>query len=401
MGNRLVFITNQLPYPPRSGGVIKSWRFLSRLVEEFQVILVTPLKGDDEEQVAGLKAALPGLTVHAAPVERPRTGMNFLRSLLFAPTLNVYRTASKDLQAKAAVAIAGADLVLVDHLEVFPYVPLDTKVPVVLHQHNAEYVMWERSGSVARNLAEKVVLAMETVRVKRYERQACLQADLVFAAPNDQEELAKLGVPKERFHTTFHLGDDSGLEAPDLRFDEASDNLLYVGTLSWPANADGLLWFLSAVWPRLKAAHPSLTLDIIGKGAGAELQAAVDHALGARLHGFVDDLEPFYRKSKAFIAPLRFGSGTKVKVITALYRGLPCITTTVGAEGLDLVNGKEIMLADDADGTIAAILELLTNNEKWETIRDRGREKAKNDLGWNPLLNDHVKSLRSLLPPGP
>ncbi len=399
MHMRLVFITNQLPYPPLSGGVIKSWRLLSRLAGEFDVVLIAPLKGDDEQHVAALKAQLPNVEVHAAPVERPRTGLNFLRSLVCAPTLNVYRTASKQLQAAAAAAIGRADLVLVDHLEVFPYVPVQTKVPVVLHQHNAEYIMWERSKKVARNLAEKLVLAIESGRVKRYERKACLRADLVFAAPNDQDELIKIGVAKEKFHTTFHLGDDSGLDAPDLQFHEALDKLLYVGTLSWPANTDGLLWFLSSVWPRLKAGHPALTLDIIGRGASEELQEAVARAQGTVLHGFVDDLEPFYRKSKVFIAPLRFGSGTKVKVITALYRGLPCVTTTVGAEGLDLLHGKEIFLADDADGTVKSIQELVTNRKSWETVRDSGRLKAKNELGWNPLLDDHVQSLRSLSPP--
>ncbi|MCC6838731.1 MAG: glycosyltransferase [Flavobacteriales bacterium] len=399
MRKRLVFITNQLPYPPRSGGVIKSWRLLRRLADAFDVVLIAPLKGEDEQYLAEMKAALPGVEVHCAPVERPRTGLNFLRSLVMAPTLNVYRTACRQLHHATAQAIARADLVLVDHLEVFPYVPAQTAIPVVLHQHNAEFVMWERSKKVARNMAERVVLAIETQRVKRFERQACLRADLVFAAPNDQEELAKLGVPKERFHTTFHLGDDSGLYAPALQFHAASDNLLYVGTLSWPANADGLLWFLSAVWPGLKSAHPALTLDIIGRGASAELETAVAHATGAQLHGFVDDLEPFYQKSKVFIAPLRFGSGTKVKVITALYRGLPCVTTTVGAEGLALVNGQEIFLADDADGTAKSIHTLLTNSKTWETLRDQGRSKAKNELGWNPLLDDHVQSLRSLLPP--
>src|SRR5690606_9590478 len=164
----------------------------------------------------------------------------FLRSLALAPTLNVYRNANGALRAQAAKAVQGAAIVLVDHLEVFPYAPRGTKAPVVLHEHNAEFVMWERSRGVAKSLPERIVLALEAARVKRFEAKACRKADLVLAAPNDQGELAGIGVPRAKFHTTFHLGDDSGLQAPDLDFGKAADNLLYVGTLSWPANADGL-----------------------------------------------------------------------------------------------------------------------------------------------------------------
>ncbi|MGV9012078.1 MAG: glycosyltransferase [Flavobacteriales bacterium] len=401
MRKRLVFITNQLPYPPQSGGVIKSWRFIQHLAQHFDVTLIAPLKGDDVKHLEAFKRALPLSAVHALPVERPRTALNFLKSLVSSPTLNVYRNADPELQRAAEDAIGKADLVLVDHLEVFPYVPKNVKVPVILHQHNAEFVMWERSRTVAKSLPERIVLEIEARRVKHFEVKSCSRADLVLAAPNDQEELAKAGVPKHKFHTTYHLGDDSGLDAPVLRFDEALNNLLYVGTLSWPANADGLIWFLNDVWPILKNTYPELTMDIIGRGADETLQLAVKRSPGAILRGFVDDLEPFYRKSKVFIAPLRFGSGTKVKVITALYRGLPCATTSIGVEGLDLVSDVEIMLADDEAGMAARIGKLLSDRQAWGSMRDASRERARKDLGWNSMLEDHVIALRHLLSKGP
>lgn len=397
MVRNLVFITNQLPFPPQSGGVIKSWRLIERLAREFRITLITPLKGDDSAHLAEFRQAVSLEAMHAAPVDRPRTALNFLRSLLAAPTLNAFRNNDRALRKAAARAIASADLVLVDHLEMFPYVPQDTHIPVVLHQHNAEYIMWQRSRALANSLPERLVLAIESGRVKRFEARACQRADVVFAAPNDQEELARAGVPPAKFRTTLHLGDDSALSAPLLHFSEADENLLYVGTLSWPANADGLRWFLQDAWPRLKTMHPQLTLDIIGRGADAGLKSVAASA-GVALHGFVDDLEPFYRKSKVFLAPLRFGSGTKVKVITALYRGLPCATTSIGAEGLALVPDQEVMLADDAADMIAGINRLLTDRDHWNTLRDLGREKARTRLGWNSMLDNHVEALLDLLP---
>ncbi|HMN04703.1 MAG TPA: glycosyltransferase [Flavobacteriales bacterium] len=387
-----------MPYPPQSGGVIKSWRLLERLCRDFEVALISPLKGTDPDHLDELKKRLPLIAVHTQAIDRPRTGLNFLRSLVAAPTLNVYRNQHPALRKAAIMAIAQADLVLVDHLEVFPYVPRGTRIPVALHQHNAEFVMWERSRDVATNLAEKTVLMVEAARVKRFERKACQRADLVFAAPNDQDELAKIGVARDRFRTTYHLGDDSGLTAPPLEFGKADDNLLYVGTLSWPANADGLLWFLADIWPKLRHRHPALTMDIVGRGADGTLQQAVAAAPGVTLHGFVDDLEPFYRKSKVFIAPLRFGSGTKVKVITAMYRGLPCATTSVGAEGLDLVPDRHIMLANDVEGMVSGIDKLISDKTYWTAISSASREKARTELAWDPMLDRHVADLLHLLP---
>src|SRR5690606_5323811 len=106
--------------------------------------------------------------------------------------------------------------------------------------------------------------------------------------------------------------------------------------------------------------------------------------------------EPFYRKSKVFIAPLRFGSGTKVKVITALYRGLPCATTSIGTEGLALVPGREVMLADDAAAMAQGILRLLADKAHWEAMRDASRRKAATDLAWNSMLDAHVNTILAL-----
>lgn len=399
MRPRLLFLTNQLPFPPVSGGVIKSWRLLQHLSAHFDVTLFTLLKNGDADHEAELRSGIALKGYLGVAIERPRSALNFLKSLVLSPTLNCYRNDSALLRDAVTKALPQHDLVLIDHLEMAQYIPPPDGGPlkVVLHQHNAEFIMWQRSLSIARNMAEKLVLKVEAARVKRFEIAACKAADLVFAAPNDQDELVPLGVPKEKFRTTYHLGDDSGLTAPVLDYARTEPALLYVGTLSWPANADGLKWFLYDVFPVLKKKHPHLRLDIVGKGADEELQAAVTASPGATLLGFVEDLEPLYQRSRVFIAPLRFGSGTKVKVVTALYRGLPCATTSIGTEGLDLSDGNEVMLADDAAGTIARIDTLLTDRATWERMRDQSRKKAALDLSWNNMLDTHVQDLNALL----
>ncbi|MEO8733833.1 MAG: glycosyltransferase family 4 protein, partial [Flavobacteriales bacterium] len=232
--------------------------------------------------------------------------------------------------------------------------------------------------------------------VKRFEARSCQRADIVFAAPNDQTELEGLGVAKDKFRTTYHLGDDSALAAPQLQYTDTRNTLMYVGTLSWPANSDGLLWFLREVWPGLKSAHADLHFDILGQGAGDDLKMAVDKLQDVQLHGFVEDLEPFYRKSRAFVAPLRFGSGTKVKVVTAMYRGIPCVTTSIGVEGISLVEGVDVHVCDGATSMHERIELLLTDRLAWESMRDASRQKALSDLSWDSMLENHARDLHVL-----
>jgi len=398
MRPRLLFLTNQLPYPPTSGGVIKSWRLLRHLCGSFDVTLFTLLKNGDAGHQRSVQDQIGLGGYLGAPIDRPRSAINFLKSLVFSPTLNCYRNDSPTLRAAMPDALQRHDLVLIDHLEMAQYVPSTTRINLVLHEHNAEFVMWRRSRAIARNPVERAVLAIESGRVRRFEAAACRAADLIFAAPNDQRELATLGVPPEKFRTTYHLGDDRGLQAPPLEFDRTERRLLYVGTLSWPANSDGLKWFLAEVFPVLKKKHPDLALDIAGKGMEADLARISGSIPGVRSLGFVDDLEPLFQRSRVFIAPLRFGSGTKVKVVTAMYRGLPCSTTSVGAEGLGLAHGEEIILGDDASAMIEGIDRLLTDRATWQRVSDSSRTKAARDLGWQGMLDAHVKDLLAMAP---
>ena len=123
---------------------------------------------------------------------------------------------------------------------------------------------------------------MESVRVRRCESRVARNADLVFAAPNDAAELASSGVDARKIRNTIHLGDDRQLDLPELRFSETGKKLMYVGFLGWEPNAQGLLWFIDSVWPRLLSHQPDLAFDIVGKGADKRLRDAVARHPGIR-----------------------------------------------------------------------------------------------------------------------
>ena len=396
---KLLFISPELPYPPQSGGKVESMKLLESLAERYRVTFASPLKLDDAHHLASFEGRSPCERHFYSPVDIPRSARNLAGSYLQGIPLNVKRTLDAGLQKRIADVAHEHDIILLDHYEVFPYLPTDYDGLVVYHAHNAYHKLWQRYATLPGNPAKRVVAALEAARVRRYEAAVADRASVVFAAPNDARELVAAGADGARIYDTFHLGDDTQLALPDLRFEDTKKKLMYVGFLGWEPNVQGLLWFIEGVWPLLRAQHPDLRFDIVGKNPDKRLLAAVEESEGIRLTGYVADLQKVYRDSRVSVAPLLFGSGMKVKVLDAMSRGIPTVTTSVGAEGIDIENGRQLLVEDDPVRMAERIDDLLGNPVLWRQLQSESRELIRERYTWQRLLSGmHAtieKSLKS------
>ena len=383
---KLLFITPELPYPAQSGGKVKSLKLLQALAERYQVTLACPLKLDDASYVEEFHAISPCSNHLHDAVNVPRSPGNLIRSYLRGIPLNVHRTHSQRLQAEIAAVAGEHDVVFLDHYEVFPYLPQKYAGLTVYHAHNAYFKMWERYAQLPGNPAMRLAAYFEAKRVRDYEGSVARLTELTFAAPNDALELKLLGVADDKIHHTFHLGDDEQLELPDLRHADTVKKLMYVGFLGWEPNAQGLLWFIEQVWPQLVQRHPDLRFDIVGKNPDQRLQAAAASWEGISLQGFVPDLQDIYRDSRVSVAPLLFGSGMKVKVLDAMARGMPIVTTSVGAEGIDMESGKHLLVADTPDDMANEVDRLLTDSDLWQRLQVNSRALIRERYTWRQLF---------------
>lgn len=392
---KILFLTTQLPYPPVSGGVIKTWNLVKHWSSS-ELMLVCALKEGEEKHLPEFHEKVPDVNLFTIPFDRKRTPLNLLRSYFTAPSLNVFRNYNKQLDEKIKQWAPECDLIFVDHYEMGQYVPKSFKKPVVLHEHNAEFVMWERLAEIEKNPIKKAVIKLEASRIKRTERLYAENASVVFAAPNDIEELAEIGVDRNKLKPTYHLGEDFLLESPNLEFSETENALLFVGTLTWEANIDGLIWFLDEIYPSVVKNHPDIHFYIVGKNPDQRLISRAQKFESVELTGFVEELEPYFKKARAFVIPLRFGSGIKVKLLNAMYRGIPIVTTPIGTEGLEVVSGRDLFCTQSEKEQVEAISTLLESKSIWESLRDNSREIAKN-YTWKKLLNDHDEVINSLI----
>ncbi len=390
---RILFLTPQLPYPPHSGGTIKSNEIISYLCRHYDVHFACLLKRDDEEHAEAFFGDhfFASVTVHRCNI--PRTRANWLKSLWRGIPLSLLRNDNPAMISSLKLLEGQFDIIVCDHYLMFQYASL-FKVPIILHQHNIEFVMWERYADGESSWKKKILARLEARRIRRYERKICHEAKFVLAAPNDIAKLRSLA-PHAHFVETLHLGDERQLEIPVNSFEELPLHLLTIGTLSWEANRHGLKWFLENGWPILKEKVPELHWDIIGRGADQELIDIVKQLEGVSLKGFAEDLTPYYENTRLFLAPLTFGSGIKVKVINAMYRALPVATTSIGAEGIDVRPDFHLICEDDAVLLAEKIAEIILSPERLYLMGKAARKLMQKKYTWDVVFKNLEEAIQN------
>ncbi|MEZ4851660.1 MAG: glycosyltransferase [Bacteroidia bacterium] len=396
MKKELLFITSQLPYPPVKGGVSTSWNLIKYLSQHFQTGMITILKWDDPDHEHEFLSKVNLIEYFSFELNIERTPQTVIKSYLKNVPINLVRNYHPQLAEKIHQWVDEYEYVLVDHYEMFQYIPDHVKAKTIMHEHNAEYIMWQRYSEVSNHPLKKLVTALESKRIKKMEEQFCNRADMVLANPNDKEVLSQLVNGSARIEEIVPCGEDFMLDWPDLQWENTEESLLYIGALTWEANADGLIWFINEGWKKLKTVRPAVKLYIVGKDPDERLIELSRQNPDIILTGFVENLEDYYSKCRIFITPLRFGSGVKLKVINAMFRGLPVVTTPIGSEGLPAENGNHLYHTQEIDEFVGFCEELLTNQESWERLRTESRQLMKKHFSWAIQLDrikNHIRSL--------
>ncbi len=371
---RILFLTPELPYPADSGATIKTASILEYLRPRHDVrVLCFQRRALTQEQARWCAEISSAETVS---LNRGRTPLNLVHSYLRGIPLSIERNRSERMAALVSQRLRddSYDAVFVDGWLMAQYLPRGFGGLTVLHEHNAEHVMWRRQAEREGNPLLSALIRLEYRRVRSYEASILSRFDIVFAVSDaDRQALIELGAEPERLRVLPNLPDPTLLERPALSFAAAGSVILYFGTLSWPPNVEGLQNFLSSVFPLLRQRVPEARFVVAGKGAPAWLERLARRTAGVEFVGPVEDAEPLYRRARVFIEASRSGGGTRLKVLNALARGLPVVASPEGAEGLELVAGEHLLIASDAESTAEAVRRLLSEDGLWRTLSENGR----------------------------
>jgi glycosyltransferase involved in cell wall biosynthesis len=351
---RILFLTPEVPHPTRGGGTIKSSTVLEYLQARHDVDLMCLRDAD--------------------PVVRGRTPGNILRSYAAGVPLSVLRNRSQpfvDLVRDRATG-GGFDALLCDGWLMAQYLPSGFAGLRVLHQHNAEFVMWEREATLESNPLRRAIVRWEAARVRRYEASILQPFDVTLAVSKPDRQALRGLAGSKRIELLANVAEPGLLERPPLPALGTDPVILYLGTLSWPPNARGLRNFIRRTFPLLRARRQDVRLVVAGRGAPPDLAGLV-RGPGIEMAGAVDDPEPLYRRARVFVEVAAGGSGTRVKVLNALARGLPVVTTPDGAEGLDVLPGEHVLIGSSPEELVDALVRVMDDDGVWSTLSENGR----------------------------
>jgi polysaccharide biosynthesis protein PslH len=361
----LVSVLPRPPHPSRDGLAIRNYHLLGALAERFEVRAFSLL---DPERAYGGGEAPEGVRLELVPqrARGPRRVAAAFASLLTGQSYSerLYRCAELARRVAEACAARPAAWVVAHSYHVAP-LALGAGAPVWIDFHNLDSEIWRRMGETAPSALQRAFVRGQAPRVRRLEQDLAGQAaGISCVSRRDAAALTGLGAAVEPL--VVPNGVDLSRYAFRLEPPE-SPRLLFVGDLSWPPNAESVRWFAERAWPAVRARRSGVSVEILGRGAPSDLLrlAAADFVFA----GEGNDTRPHWAKAAVAIVPLQAGGGTRLKILEAAACGVPVVSTGLGAEGLELAPGVEILLADAPAGFAEAILGLLED-------RDAARRQA-------------------------
>jgi glycosyltransferase involved in cell wall biosynthesis len=385
---RLLFLTPQLPYPADKGTRIRNLGLLRELAGRHEVGVLS--FGDPADCASAHEL---GRICRVLDVLPPPTRPAWRRALaaLTDPRPDLARRLeSAPFAAALGRALAERwDVLQVEGLEMAPYWLAARRAgeapPTVYDAHNAEWLLQARMGSTDltnRRLIGGLYSALQAAKLRRYEGAAVSSADAVAVVSEaDAAALDRIGRPR-RLAVVPNGVDTARL--PRRSGDGDGRTVLFTGTMDYRPNVDAVAWFVSEVWPRVRASAPSARFRIVGRAATPAVRALAGSP-GVEVTGEVDDVAPYFGDAAVYVAPLRIGGGSRLKLLEACAHGVPIVSTSLGAEGIDLVPGRDALLADEPAPFAGAVVGLLRDQASRRRLADAGRALVESRYDWRAV----------------
>jgi polysaccharide biosynthesis protein PslH len=391
----ILYVTYGLPYPPHAGGSVRDFLLLDHLANSHHIVLLClteePVSDTALAELERRKIHTHVFPLHVDPQWNKLAALT--RHLCARRPLATLPFYSESLARciRDQIQTREFDVIQIEHSFLAPYVdavPRAFKGRKILTFHNIGVEQYRRIamlnlGWQHRSLSWlkwRMMIGWESSYAERFDR-------VVVMSERDGAWLRQVN-PKLNISVIGH-GVDSCAIKP-LAESESSHSILFVGTMGYPPNVDAMLWFCRDIFPRIARRVPDIHLTIAGRAPRIAVQKLARSNI--TVTGRVDDLQPYYQRAQVVIVPLRAGGGTRVKILEAMAYGRAIVSTTLGAEGLMVNNGVDILIADEPEKFAEGVIALLQDSSRRKTMACNARRLVESRYDWTELGNDLIKA---------
>jgi sugar transferase (PEP-CTERM/EpsH1 system associated) len=382
----LLFLTPQLPHPPRQGTAIRNWGLIRHLAERHTIVLLS-FREAGQHVTPELEAACRRVVTVPAP---HRSRADRLGTLLTPHADLARRLWSPEFARTLAKAVQDgpADIVHIEGLEMAPYLAALMSGPrlrTLYDAHNAEHLLQRRALHTDLRQPARwpaaLYSALQLPRLRRFEAETVRRASAVTCVSAEDASALRALAPQCQpivVPNGIDLADYAVAAAPRAN---GAPRLVFTGKMDYRPNVDAALWFTDQIWPRVHARWPSAQFVIVGQKPAPRVEA-LRRRDGVAVTGAVEDVRPYIAGATVYVAPLRMGGGTRFKLLEAMALARPIVSTRLGAEGFAAEDGRELRLADTPEDFAQAVVMLLNNPEEAERLGQAGRAFVRAHYDW-------------------
>ncbi|HKQ75652.1 MAG TPA: glycosyltransferase family 4 protein [Blastocatellia bacterium] len=385
--------------PVDTGGKIRSYNILRKLAVRHEVTFLSYYGGRrDEAYEREICEHLPGTKViytatrDATTLER---NLLYLRRLPLRAPFGVTKFLSRDTQRLLSRWLNEGrfDVAVCDFLGSTLNFPRKRATPVALFQHNVESILWGRHAEHEANPIRRIAFKLEAAKMLRYERAAVGRFDHVIAVSEHDRQQMKTMTDPSRISVV-----PTGVDLTQYRGSAGESAVepvvIFLGSMDWEANVDAVSYFFREIWQEVKRAVPEARFRIVGRNPDQRIKqlASDDIEVTGRVESVIEPL----REAAVFVVPLRIGGGTRLKIYEAMAMRKAVVSTTIGAEGLDVNHGRDILLADDPQTFADCVIGLLRDHPKRMRFEAAAGEQAAR-YDWSVVTNRFEEALRQTI----
>jgi sugar transferase (PEP-CTERM/EpsH1 system associated) len=400
---KILWLNAGLLLPLDKGGKLRTWHLMRHLAAHHGI---TYLSFSDPSQTEEHRIGMGDVCERLDTVPRTDAAKGTFRFYADAARYVIdpvpyavakYRSADYAKRVEELLQTGRFDAVVCDFLPPLVNMPRELPCPAILFTHNVEAEIWRRHAETATNPAARQLLGQQWQRMLRFEREAFARFDLVLAVSEaDRHTFERLypGALRAPVHVV-QTGVDTQYFRPASATPARRAHLVFTGSMDWLPNEDGMLYFVRDILPLVRQAEPGATLSIIGRAPTPAVRKLGEQH-GVEVTGNVDDVRPHVAAGSVYVVPLRIGGGTRLKIFEAMGMGKAVVSTTIGAEGLPVTNGADVVIADEPEAFASAVVRLIRDDAARARIESAARRLVVERYDWSAVAQDFEDALERI-----